>query len=110
MGYVAKAKYVRISPRKAREVARLVKGQNVNKALSILEFTPRKAARFISKVLRSAVSNAINLGVRDASRLYVDEIRIDEGPMMKRFRPVSRGRAHRILKRTSHISVNLEEY
>lgn len=110
MGYVAKAKYVRISPRKARDVALIVRGQNVNKALDILHFTRRVAAEIISKVLKSAVANAVNLGVKNVDSLYIEEIKIDEGPMLKRFRPVSRGRAHRILKKMSHISVSLEEY
>jgi len=110
MGYIAKARYVRITPQKARDVARLVRRQNVNVAINQLEFTPRKAAKIISKVVKSALANAIRLGVKDADSLYIEEIKVDEGPSMKRFQPVSRGRAHRIIKRMSHIYVNLEEY
>jgi large subunit ribosomal protein L22 len=86
----------------------MVRGLDVQDALNVLKFTPNRAAPMISKVLTSAVANA-NEAEADVDILVVREIRIDEGPTMKRFRPKDRGRAHSILKRTSHISVAVEE-
>lgn len=108
MAWNATHKFARISSRKARLVADLIRGQHVQDALNILKFSPNRAAPMISKVLTSAVANA-NEKQADVEALYVDEVRIDPGPTMKRFRPKDRGRAHSILKRTSHISVAVEE-
>jgi len=105
----AVAKYIRISPQKARSVADAVRGKNVGEAYGILKFTPRKAARLIERVLASAVANAENNFDMDAGRLYVSQIFIDEGPTIKRFKPRAQGRADMIRKRTSHITVVVTE-
>ncbi|WP_022850613.1 50S ribosomal protein L22 [Limisalsivibrio acetivorans] len=110
MDAVARAKYVRVTPRKARPVADLVRGKNVDDALALLKFTPKKAADFIYKAIKSAAANAEeNNDYRDVSKLFVKEIRIDEGPFWKRYRPRAYGRASLIRKRTSHITVVLSE-
>lgn len=103
------SKYIRVSPTKARLVADLVRGRNVGEALTILKFTAKKSGRLITKTLRSAVANAENTNVIDVDTLYVKTILVDEGPRLKRWRPRSMGRANRILKRTSHITVVLAE-
>ena len=108
----AKAKYIRMSPRKVRRVADLIRGKNVGEAINILHFTPKAASNPIEKVLRSAVSNMLNLegsSKVDPDDLFVKEIRVDEGVTLKRFRAASMGRAVRIRKRTSHISVTVAE-
>ena len=105
----AVAKYIRISPQKARLVADLVRGQDVDTALTTLRFMPKKAAEIIRKVLESAVANAEQTETIDVDTLYVKEIQINGGPMLKRFRPRAMGRATRILKRTSHITVVVDE-
>ncbi len=105
----ATAKYVRISPYKARPVIDLIRGKDVQEALQILEFTPKKAARLIKKVLESAIANAEHNYNMDPDRLYVKRAYVDEGPRFKRIWPRAWGRASRILKRTSHITVVVEE-
>ncbi|WP_446009865.1 50S ribosomal protein L22 [Candidatus Electrothrix sp.] len=105
----AVAKYIRISPQKARLVADVVRGKDVDTALTTLRFMPKKAARIISKVLGSAVANAEQAETIDVDTLYIKEIQINGGPMLKRFRPRAMGRATRILKRTSHITVVVDE-
>jgi len=105
----ATLKYVRISPRKARLVARNVKNLPVEEALNVLKFTPKKAARLIYKVMYSALANAEHNYSMDIDRLYVKNVLINEGPTWKRIRPRAMGRATRILKRTSHITVILDE-
>ncbi|MBX6763958.1 MAG: 50S ribosomal protein L22 [Rubrobacteraceae bacterium] len=105
----AVAKYVRISPRKARLVADQVRGKSYPEALSILQFTNKKAARIIDEVLRSAGANAENNHATDPDELVVREIRVDEGPTLKRYRARALGRATMIRKRTSHITVVLGE-
>ncbi len=105
----AVAKYVRISPYKARPVIDLIRGKEVQEALNILEFTPKKAARLIKKVLESAIANAEHNYNMDPDRLYVKRAYVDEGPRLKRIWPRAWGRASRILKRTSHITVVVEE-
>ncbi|HOV87341.1 MAG TPA: 50S ribosomal protein L22 [Syntrophobacteraceae bacterium] len=105
----AVSKYLRVSPHKARLVADLVRGKMVADALTTLKFTPKKSARFINKTLRSAVANAENARTVDVDTLYVKVILVDEGPRLKRWRPRAMGRATRILKRTSHITVVLAE-
>jgi len=102
------AKYVRMSPRKVRRIADMIRGKNVGSAINILHFTQKSASVPIEKVLRSAVSNMLNLKGStkvDPDDLYVKEIRVDEGITLRRFRAASMGRAVRIRKRTSHISV-----
>jgi large subunit ribosomal protein L22 len=105
----AVAKYVRISPQKARLVADVVRGMDAGKALTTLRFMPKKGAGLIRKVLESAVANADQMGSVDVDTLYVKKIFIDGGPMLKRFSPRAQGRATRILKRSSHIIVIVDE-
>jgi large subunit ribosomal protein L22 len=105
----AEAKWVRISPRKARLVAEHIRGRSVLEARSVLAFTPREAARELDKVLRSAVANAASQHQLADDRLYVSAAYVDEGPIMKRWRPRARGRVGRIYKRTCHITVKLAE-
>ena len=105
----AVAKFIRVSPRKTRLVAETVKGKSVEDALNILRFTPKKAARILSKVLFSAVSNAEQMPGVDVDALRVDNIIVNEGPTMKRIQPRAMGRAYRIRKRTSHITVVVKE-
>ncbi|WP_069650746.1 50S ribosomal protein L22 [Caloranaerobacter ferrireducens] len=103
------AKYVRISPRKVQIVANLIRGKNVNEALAILKFTPKKSARLLEKVVKSALANAENNFDMDRDNLYVAEVYANQGPTLKRWRPRAQGRAYPILKRTSHIGVVLKE-
>ncbi|WP_028574923.1 50S ribosomal protein L22 [Desulfonatronovibrio hydrogenovorans] len=103
------ARYIRISPRKARLVADNIKGKPVEDALNILKYTPKKAAGLISKVLHSALANAEQNYSLDIDNLFVKQVRIDEGPTWKRIKPRAMGRANRILKRTSHITVVVDE-
>ena len=105
----AVSRYIRISPRKARLVADLVRGKNVEQALAILALTPKKASPILRKAILSAaanvrVMNEEGVEVTD-SGLFVKEVRVDEGPTLKRYRPRARGRATQILKRTSHITI-----
>ncbi len=103
------AKYIRVSPRKTRLVANAVKGRKVGEALSYLKFTPKRPARIIIKVLRSAIANAEQNPNVDVDTLFIKEILVDQGPTLKRFRPRAMGRATGILKRTSHVKVVLDE-
>jgi large subunit ribosomal protein L22 len=105
----AVAKYIRISPQKARLVADTIRGMKAEQAVTTLRFMPKKAARLIRKVLESAVANADQTTSVDVDSLYVKKIFIDGGPMLKRFSPRAMGRATRILKRTSHITVIVDE-
>lgn len=105
----AVAKYIRISPQKARLVADVVRGMDADKAITTLKFMPKKGARILRKVIESAVANAIQTEKVDTDTLYIKNILIDGGPMLKRFRPRAMGRATRILKRTSHITVVVDE-
>ena len=105
----AKLRYVRISPTKARLVADAVKGRMVEDALATLKFSPRRAAAILTKLLNSAVANATQNANLDVDTLYVKNIRVDEGPTLKRWRARAMGRATRIFKRTSHITVVLDE-
>jgi large subunit ribosomal protein L22 len=105
----AQAKYVRMSPRKARLVAEHIRGRSVPEARAVLAFTSREAAGVLQKVLQSAVSNAeANHGIAE-DRLYVKTTYVDGGPVMKRWRARARGRVARIRKRTCHITVTLAE-
>lgn len=102
-------RYARSSAQKARLVADQVRGLPVNKALDLLKYSPRKAAKIIFKVLSSAVANAENNESLDIDNLYVSKIMVDEGPSLKRIQPRAKGRADRIVKRTSHITVYVAE-
>ena len=101
-------RYARISDQKARQVTRAITGMPVSKAISVLNFTPKKAALLVGKVLRSAVANAEHNEHLDRDALWISEAYVDEGPTLKRFRPRAQGRAYRVRKRTSHITVVVE--
>ena len=105
----AHAKYVRISSRKVKTVLDLIRGKNVDDALTILQFTPKAASPVVHKLLSSAVANAVNNNELDRKSLYVAEIYANPGPTLKRFVARSRGSASPVLKRTSHISVVLDQ-
>jgi large subunit ribosomal protein L22 len=102
---LAQAKYVRMTPMKCRRVLDVVRGMPVQEALDILRFQPQAASEPIGKVLASAVANAENNKQLDPRTLFVSQAYVDEGPTLKRFRPRAQGRAYRIRKRTSHITV-----
>jgi len=105
----ASARYLRVAPRKARLVADQVRGLSVLQAQELLTFSPRGAAQEIAKLIASATANAENNHDLDADDLEVAEIRVDEGPTLKRWRARARGRASRIDKRTSHVSIALRQ-
>ena len=105
----AVAKYVRVSPRKARRTIDLIRGKDIGQALGILKNTPNKPSKIIEKVLNSAIANAENNHDMLVDDLYVSECYVDEGPTMKRFRPRAMGQASPINKRTSHVTVILED-
>lgn len=109
MDVVARARYVRLSPNKARDLARKVQGLPVGEALRITEFSPRKAAALIGKTLKSAIANADNNDGVSADELRVKEAIIDEGPRMKRYWPRARGGVSPIKKRMCHIRVVLTD-
>lgn len=100
---------IRISPQKARLVADLIRGKDVETAINTLRFMPKKGARLIRKLVESALANAGQNEAIDVDTLYVKTIFVDGGPMLKRIRPRAQGRATRILKRSSHITVVLDE-
>jgi len=105
----ATARFVRVTPRKARFVVDAVRGKHVQDALDILGFTPNSAAKAVEKVIRSAMANAENNLHISGDGMRIARAFVDEGPTLKRIQPRAMGRAYRILKRTSHISVVLEE-
>ena len=100
---------VRIAPRKVRLVLDLIRGKDAKEAMAILKFTPNHSAEVISKVLKSAMANAAHNNQMNEEKLFVKACYANEGMTMKRFRAVSKGRGHKILKRTSHITVVVEE-
>lgn len=103
------ARQVRMSARKARLVADLIRGKQVEEALLVLRFTPKKAASILAKTLRSAIANATDTQNVDPDDLYVKRVYIDGGATLKRFRPRAHGRATPIRKRTSHFTVVVDE-
>ncbi len=105
----AKLSYARISSRKVKTVIDLIRNKNVGEAMAILKFTPKSAAEIVEKLLASAIANAENNFGMDTEKLYVAEIYANQGPTLKRVRPRAQGRAFRIRKRTSHITVVLKE-
>jgi large subunit ribosomal protein L22 len=107
MEVTSTTKFVRLSPKKARDVAREIQGLPVSNALDILNFTPKKAAQLISKTLKTAIADAENNFSLDASTLTIKEAVIGAGPTMRRFMPRAKGSAGPIIKRTSHISITL---
>lgn len=105
----AVAKYIRISPRKARLVVDLVRGKALNEALAILKFTPQTAAKYVEKVVKSAAANAEHNLDMNKDALVIAEIYVDQGPTLKRFKPRAQGRADQMRRRTSHITVVVKE-
>lgn len=105
----ATLKYARISPRKVQIVMDLIRNQPADKAMAILKFTPKAACEPLAKLLKSAMANAENNHNMDVNKLYVAECYTCPGPILKRIRPKDHGRAHRILKRTSHMTLVLRE-
>jgi len=105
---VARARYVRATPMKVRRVVDLIRGRNAAEALAVLRFAPQAASEPVAKVLASAVANAENNLDLDPETLWISAAYVDEGPTLKRFRPRAQGRAYRIRKRTSHITVEVE--
>lgn len=109
MGVKSVGKYLPVSPRKSRRMIDLIRGKNAGMALVMLQFSPKRTAKMISKVLKSAIANAENNHDKNVDELYIHKAFVDEGPTLKRFRARAMGRAARINKRTSHITIELEE-
>jgi large subunit ribosomal protein L22 len=109
MEFNAKHRYAKISARKARPVVDLIRGKHVDDAMQILRRTNKRAAYMVDKVLRSAIANADESLEAEMEDLWVKEIRVDEGPTRKRYRPRARGRATPERRRTSHISIILDD-
>ncbi|MFL6142399.1 MAG: 50S ribosomal protein L22 [Labedaea sp.] len=105
---IARARYVRATPMKVRRVVELIRGRSASEALAVLQFAPQAASEPVAKVLASAVANAENNLDLDPDTLWVSKAYVDEGPTLKRFRPRAQGRAYRIRKRTSHITIEVE--
>lgn len=105
----AVARFIRISPFKARQVVDLIRGKDVKEAFAILRYTNKKGAPLVAKVLKSAVANAEHNLDLDSDDLYVSEIYVDEGPSLKRVKPRAYGRADMMRRRTSHITVVVKE-
>ena len=104
----AQARYVRVTPQKARRVVDLIRGKDATQASAVLQFAPQAASEPVAKVLASAIANAENNFSLDPETLVVSRAFVDEGPTLKRFRPRAQGRAYRIRKRTSHITIEVE--
>ena len=105
----ATLKYARISARKVKIVADLIRGKDAKEALAIVKFTPKAASEILEKLLKSAIANAENNHNMTSNKLYIAEIYANQGPTMKRIRPAAKGSAVRIQKRTSHITIVLRE-
>ena len=105
----AKATFVRIAPRKVQIVLDLIRNKPANEAMAILKYTPKAACEPLAKLLKSAMANAENNYNMDVDRLYVAECSVSQGPTLKRIRPRAHGRAFRINKKTSHITLVLKE-
>jgi len=105
---IARATQVRVTPMKARRVVDLIRNQPTDQARAILKFAPQAASEDVLKVLESAIANATHNAGLDAETLVVSRATVDEGPTLKRFRPRAQGRAYRIRKRTSHITIEVE--
>ena len=103
------SKYVRISPKKAREVARILPGKKATEAVSLLKYIPRKAARLLDKTLKSAMANAENNSNLSSDDLIIKQAVVEEGPALKRFRPCARGSSHPYNKRMSHLRIILTD-
>ena len=110
----AKARFVRVTPQKARRVVDLIRGKQAGEAVAVLKFAPQSAAEPVLKTVQSAIANAVEGAKRNSERLdeadlFISEVFVDEGPTLKRFRPRAQGRASQILKRSSHITVVVAE-
>ena len=110
----ASARFVRVTPQKARRVVDLIRGKQAGEAVAVLKFAPQSAAEPFLKTVQSAIANAVEGAKRNSERLdeadlYISEVFVDEGPTLKRFRPRAQGRASQILKRSSHITVVVAE-
>ena len=108
MAYTATHRFARISARKVRSLANLIRGKHADEALDILKFMPHRGARLLEKVLKSALGNAEDRRASDVAELVVVDARVDGAPMFKRIKPVSRGQAYMIKRRSSHIKVSLD--
>jgi large subunit ribosomal protein L22 len=102
-------KFIRVSPRKVRLVVEQIRGKGVEEALNILTFVPKRSAGIVAKTLRAAVANAENTQSVDVDRLFVKQAKVDEAGMWKRFTPRAQGRATRIRKRLSHVTIIVDE-
>ncbi|HEY1685954.1 MAG TPA: 50S ribosomal protein L22 [Tepidisphaeraceae bacterium] len=109
MPFEAKHRFARIAPRKARLVMNMIRGRNVDDAISLLKFHKQRSSGMIEKVIRSAVANAAESEVPTRNTLFVSQAWVDPGPVIKRFQPKDRGKAYSIHKRTSHLVVVLDE-
>ena|SRR5436190_22897322 len=109
MAFTAKHRFARIAPRKARLIVDLIRGRDVDDAISMLRFAKQRASGMVEKVIRSAVANANEREVAPRGTLYVAKAWVDPGPIIKRFQPKDRGKAYPIKKRTSHLVVELDE-
>ena len=107
----AVVRFVRMSPRKMRIVANMIRGKNVDEAIGLLKFLPKKSAKIVEKLIHSAAANADDLskGKVDVDSLFVKSVQVDNGPILKRWMPRSMGRANRIQRRTSHVTVVVAE-
>jgi large subunit ribosomal protein L22 len=105
---IARATYVRVTPMKARRIVDLIRGKGAQDSLAMLKFAPQAASEPVAKVLASAIANAENNFSLDPETLIISRAFVDEGPTLKRFRPRAQGRAYRIRKRTSHITIEVE--
>jgi large subunit ribosomal protein L22 len=103
------ARHIRVTPRKARLVADVIRGKKAGEALSVLKFMPQHASRVVEKLLRSAIANAEQKNISDVDRLKIKLVYVDQGPVLKRVMPRAMGRANVIRKRSSHITVVLSE-
>ncbi len=108
MAWKSSHRFARIAPRKAKLVVDLVRGMDAGQALDLLKFTNKRAAVFVDKILRAAIASA-DEAAADTNELFISEARVDQGPTLKRGRAKDRGRYHVILKRTSHITVVVEQ-
>ena len=108
MGYQASHRYARISARKVRPLADMIRGKYADEALNLLRYQPHRGARLLEKVIKSALGNAEEQRARNIQGLRIVDARVDGGPMFKRIRPRARGMAHVIKKRTSHIRIELD--
>jgi large subunit ribosomal protein L22 len=108
MAYSAVHRHARISARKVRAIANLIRGKHADEALNLLRYQPQRGARLLEKVLKSAIGNAEDRRARNMQHLVVTEARVDEGPMFKRVRPRARGMAFLVKKRMSHIHVSVD--